>query len=56
MEGIIGHKIDGHAVDRAYMYINNGSNNKVRKTTKGWHSCVEWKDGTTSWERLMDIK
>jgi hypothetical protein len=38
------------------MYIKHGSNNKVRKTTKGWHLCVEWKDGTTSWERLADLK
>jgi hypothetical protein len=28
----------------------------VRKTTKGWHLCVESKDGTTSWERLADLK
>jgi hypothetical protein len=38
------------------MYIKHGSNKKVRKTTKGWHLCVEWKDGTTSWERLADLK
>jgi hypothetical protein len=38
------------------MYIKHGSNKKVRKTTKGWHFCVEWKDGTTSWERLVDLK
>jgi hypothetical protein len=24
--------------------------------TKGWHLCVEWKDGTTIWERLIDLK
>jgi hypothetical protein len=23
------------------MYIKHGSNKKVRKTTKGWHLCVE---------------
>jgi hypothetical protein len=34
------------------MYIKHGSNKKVRKTTKGWNLCVEWKDGTTSWELL----
>jgi hypothetical protein len=28
----------------------------VRKTTKGWHLCVEWKYGTTSWEHLADLK
>jgi hypothetical protein len=50
MEGIIDHRTDGHAVAPAEMYIKHGSNKKVRKTTKGWHLCVEWKDGTTSWE------
>jgi hypothetical protein len=55
MEGIIDHKTDGHAVEPADMYIKHGSHNKVRKTTKGWHLCVEWKDGTTSWERLADL-
>jgi hypothetical protein len=56
MEGIIDHKTDGHAVEPAGMYIKNDIKNKVRKTTKGWHLCVEWKDGTASWECLADIK
>jgi hypothetical protein len=56
MEGIIDHRNDGHAIAPADMYIKHGSNKKVRKTTKGWHLCVEWKDGTTSWERLADLK
>jgi hypothetical protein len=38
------------------MYINNGSKTQVRNTTKGWHLCVEWKDGSTSWECLIHIK
>jgi hypothetical protein len=56
MEGIIDHRTDGHAVAPADMYIKHGKNKKVRKTTKVWHLCVEWKDGTTSWERLADLK
>jgi hypothetical protein len=56
MEGIIDHKTDGHVVAPADMYIKHGSNKKVRKTTKGWQLCVEWKDETTSWERLAYIK
>jgi hypothetical protein len=56
MESIIDHRTDGHAVAPAEMYINHGSNKKVSKTTKGWHLCVEWKDGTTSWEHLADLK
>jgi hypothetical protein len=46
--GIIDHRTDGHAVAPDDMYIKHFSNKKLRKTTKGWHLCVEWKDGT-SW-------
>jgi hypothetical protein len=56
MKGIIDHRTDGHAGAPAEMYTKHGSNKKVRKTTKGLHLCVEWKDGTTSWERLADLK
>jgi hypothetical protein len=56
LQDIVGHKTDGNAVERADMYIKVGSNIQIRKTTKGWHLCVEWKDGTTSWERLADLK
>jgi hypothetical protein len=56
MEGIVVHKTDGHALESADMYIKHGSNNKVRKTTKGCNLCVEWKYGTTSWDRLVDLK
>jgi hypothetical protein len=56
LQDIVGHTTDGHAVERADMYIRVGSNRQIRKTMKGWHLCVEWKDGTTSWERLADLK
>jgi hypothetical protein len=56
LQDIVGHKTDGHAVERADMYIKVGSNRQIRKTMKGWHFCVKWKDGTTSWERLADLK
>jgi hypothetical protein len=56
MEGIIDHTTDGHVVEPADMHIKHGINKKVRKTTKGWHLCVEWKYGTTSWEHLVDLK
>jgi hypothetical protein len=56
LQDIVGHKTDGHAVERSDMYIKVGSNKKIRKTMKGWYLCVEWKDGTASWERLADQK
>jgi hypothetical protein len=56
LQDIVGHKTDGHTVERADIYIKVGSNTQIRKTTKGWNLCVKWKDGTTSWERLADLK
>jgi hypothetical protein len=56
MEGIFDHKTDGNAVEPADICIRNGSKKQVRKTTKGWHLCVECKDGTTRWECLVDLK
>jgi hypothetical protein len=56
LQDSLGHMIDGHAVERAEIYIKVEINKQIRKTTKGWHLCVTWKDGTTSWERLADMK
>ena len=28
----------------------------MRHSTKGWQLCVQWKDGSTSWEKLADTK
>ncbi len=28
----------------------------MHHTTLGWHVCCKWKDGSTSWEKLSDIK
>ena len=26
------------------------------RSTRGWQLCVQWKDGSTSWEKLSDLK
>ena len=28
----------------------------MRRSTAGWKLCVQWKDGSTSWEKLSDLK
>ena len=40
--------------DEGYVHVK-GRQHDI-KTTKGWLLCVEWKDGTTSWERLSGLK
>ena len=55
MDAIVDHKMDGHAVNKADTYEQSprGSHNQQHKrTTKGWHLCVQWKNGSTLWERL----
>jgi hypothetical protein len=53
---VVDHRKDASALDRADMYIKHGSNRHMKKTNKGWKLCIEWKDGSTSWERLADLK
>ena len=36
--------------------VNANGRNFLRRSTKGWQFCVHWKDGSTSWERLADMK
>ena len=38
------------------MYIKRESNLQFRKTTKNWGLCLEWKDGSTSWECLASLE
>lgn len=56
LDSIIDYKSDGHAVKPADKYIIRNGRKHLRKTTKGWYLCVQWKDGTTTWERLADLK
>lgn len=56
MKEIVDWRKDDTAVEKVDMYVGSGSNRHKRKTTKGWQLQVEWKDGTTSWERLADLK
>lgn len=56
LAGILDHRKDSSAIERPDMYVTRGSNRHLRKTTKGWELCVEWKDGSTSWEKLANLK
>jgi hypothetical protein len=54
---IVDHKKDASAItkDQGY-YISHNGNAVPRKTTKGWKMCVEWKDGSTTWVPLSELK
>ena len=56
MDGIIDYKKDATAVSMNNRYQIVKGRKYLRKTTKGWHMCVNWRDGTSTWERLADLK
>ena len=56
MEAIVDHKKTKSAVAKANAHDTLRGRKHRKKTTKGWKLCVEWKDGTTTWVRLADLK
>lgn len=57
---ILGEIINNHqeedAVHMSDKWIQGKANMSCRPTTKGWKLQVQWKDGTTSWEPLRNLK
>lgn len=57
LDAIIDHRVDGSEVKQQDAFIVNKSGQKRRvETTKGWELLVQWKDGSTSWVALKDMK
>ena len=55
-EGIIDHRKTDDAVPYDDRFVMIGGRRHKRVTTKGWELCIKWKNGTTTWERLSDVK
>ena len=57
MESITDHRKNSKALSKGKAFITTKHGGKHRvKTTKGWEMLVQWKDGSTSWETLKDLK
>ena len=56
MSGIVDHKSNDKAVSNSDQYVVIRGRKLPRNTTVGWKLCVEWRDGSTSWEQLSDMK
>ena len=53
----IDHRCTVLALKQADAFIvTSSSNRRRRETTKGWDMLVRWKDGSTTWVPLKDIK
>jgi hypothetical protein len=57
MDEIIDHKADGTAVPKEEGFTEtSGEGRKPKMTTRGWKILVLWKDKTTTWIPLKDLK
>jgi hypothetical protein len=56
LRAIIDHKQDETAVNQDEQWVTVNGRQHMVKTTKGWKLCVEFKDGSTSWVRLAELK
>ena len=54
---IVDHRTDGSEVKNEDGFIETRGGGKRRlRTTKGWELCVCWKDGSTTWVKLKELK
>ena len=56
LQEIVDHKSDGTAVRADDGYVMLRGKRVPKRTTKGWKLCVRWKDESTSWVDLKDLK
>ena len=57
MNEIIDYRTNGTELKQQDAFITTKTGTKRRReTTKGWELLVEWKDGSTNWVSLKDIK
>ena len=57
MDEIIDHRTNGKEVQDKDAFITSSNGGKRRlETTKGWEILIQWKDGSTSWETMKDVK
>jgi hypothetical protein len=58
LDEIIDHRCDpaiAITIDDSWITGFNGNRSR-RRTSKGWELCVSWKDGSTSWLPLKDLR
>ena len=56
MEAIVDHTKDDTATAKADRYFLHNGKQYPKRNTKGWKLCVRWRNGSTSWEKLSELK
>ena len=56
MKAIVDSKSDKSAISVKDMYVTENGKTYLVKSTKGWSLCIQWRDGSSSWEPLSAMK
>ena len=57
LDEIADHRVDGSQVHTEDGFITSSNGGRRRKeTTQGWEILIQWKDGSTTWETMKDVK
>lgn len=56
LDEIIDHRSNDTAIKREDGFIERKGQKYRKLTTRGWELCVQWKDGSTNWIALKDLK
>ena len=56
MEAVTDHRKTKDALEPGDDTFQWNGKKHLKRTTKGWEFCVKWRDGTTTWERLAELK
>ena len=56
MEAFVDWRKDDDALSLKDQAFDDDGKHYVRRSTAGWEICVKWKNGSTSWEKLSDLK
>jgi hypothetical protein len=53
---IVDHRTNDNAISADQGLAAQGSRQQLKRTTRGWFLCCQYKDGSTEWKRLVDMK
>ena len=57
LDEIIDHRTTKDAISKAEgTFTTNRGVKRKKQTTRGWEICVQWKDGSTDWITLKELK
>ena len=56
LDEIIDHRKLSSAIPKEKGHYIVGDTKRKKMTTQGWEICVQWKDGSTDWIKLKDLK